>query len=56
MTGCGYAPRAREDSMRPRRLLGASVQPLNFTVRGRNQIRLCSESDKGEEPRQRPFV
>ena len=35
MTGCGYAPRAREDSMRPRRLLGASVQPLNFTVRRR---------------------
>jgi len=34
VTGCGYAPRAREDSMRPRRLLGASVQPLNFTVRG----------------------
>ena len=33
MTGCGYAPRAREDSMRPRRLLGASVQPLNFAVR-----------------------
>jgi len=37
VTGCGYAPRAREDSMRPRRLLGASVQPLNFTVRGRSK-------------------
>jgi hypothetical protein len=30
----GYAPRAREDSMRPRRLMGASGRPLNFTVRG----------------------
>ena len=29
----GYAPRAREDSVRPRRLLGASRRPLNFTVR-----------------------
>jgi hypothetical protein len=31
----GYAPRAREDSMRPRRWLSASGRPLNFTVRGR---------------------
>ena len=30
---CGHAPRAREDSMRPRRLGGASGRPLNFTVR-----------------------
>jgi len=30
----GYAPRAREDSVRPRRLPGASARPLNFTVRG----------------------
>jgi len=29
----GHAPRAREDSMRPRRLVGASGRPLNFTVR-----------------------
>ena len=31
----GLAPRAREDSMRPRRLSGASARPLNFTVRRR---------------------
>ena len=31
----GYAPRAREDSVRPRRLGGASGRPLNFTVRFR---------------------
>jgi hypothetical protein len=31
----GYAPRAREDSVRPRRLIGASGRPLNFTVRPR---------------------
>jgi hypothetical protein len=29
----GYTPRAREDSMRPRRLVGASGRPLSFTVR-----------------------
>jgi hypothetical protein len=29
------APRAREDSVRPRRLSGASGRPLNFTVRRR---------------------
>jgi hypothetical protein len=29
----GYAPRARENSVRPRRLVGASGRPLNFTVR-----------------------
>ena len=29
----GYAPRAREDSVRPRRMSGASGRPLNFTVR-----------------------
>ncbi len=29
----GYAPRAREDSVRPRRLAGVVVRPLNFTVR-----------------------
>jgi len=42
--------------MRPRRQAGASTRPFNFTVRGRNEARLCNESDKGEEPRQRPFV
>ncbi len=52
----GYAPRAPEDSVRPRRSSGVVVRPLNFTVRGRNQIRLCNDGDKGEEPRQRPFV
>ena len=31
----GYAPRAREDIVRPRCLMNASVRPLNFTVRGR---------------------
>jgi hypothetical protein len=40
--------------MRPRRLSGASARPLNFTVRVRNKIRICSESDKDEEPRLRP--
>ena len=50
------APRALEDSMRPRRSSGTSGRPFNFTVRGRNQIRLCSESDQGEVLRQRPFV
>jgi hypothetical protein len=29
----GHAPRAPEDNMRPRRLVGASRRPLNFTVR-----------------------
>jgi hypothetical protein len=29
------APRALEDSVHPRRLVGASVRPLNFTVRHR---------------------
>jgi len=29
----GLAPRAREDSVRPRRLSGACARPLNFTVR-----------------------
>jgi hypothetical protein len=33
----GYAPRAREDSVRPRRLVGASGRPLNFTVRGQRE-------------------
>jgi hypothetical protein len=29
----GYAPRALEDIVRPRRLVVASGRPLNFTVR-----------------------
>ena len=29
----GYAPRAQEDIVRPRRLIGAPGRPLNFTVR-----------------------
>ena len=29
----GYAPRAREASVRPRLQSGARVRPLNFTVR-----------------------
>ena len=28
----GYAPRALADSVRPRRLVGTSGRPLNFTV------------------------
>jgi len=40
----------------PPRLSDVGARPLNFTVRGRNEARLCNESDKGEEPRQRPFV
>ena len=48
------APRALEDSVRPRRLFDVVVRPLNFTVRVRDKIRICSESDKGEEPRLRP--
>jgi hypothetical protein len=31
-TACDQAPRAREDSMRPRRLVGAPGRPLNFRV------------------------
>jgi len=29
----GYAPRAREDSVRPRRLSDLVVRPLDFAVR-----------------------
>jgi hypothetical protein len=31
----GLAPRAQEDSVRPRRLADVVVRPLNFTVRCR---------------------
>jgi hypothetical protein len=34
----GYAPRAREDSVRPRRLISASGRPLNFTVRAHMNV------------------
>ena len=42
----GYAPRAREDSVRPRRLMGPSGRPLNFTVRPQRWLRyiLCNAS------------
>jgi len=52
----GLAPRALEDSVRPRRESGASARPFNFTVRVRDKIRLWSELDKTEEPRPRRFV
>jgi hypothetical protein len=32
------APRALEDSVRPRRLAGSSARPLNFTVRRRARV------------------
>ena len=48
------APRVPEEIVGPRRPSGVVVRPLNFTVRVRNKIRICSESDKGEEPRLRP--
>jgi hypothetical protein len=47
------APRAREDSVRPRRLSGASVRPLNFTVRVRNKTHLESHAEL-EAPIQDP--
>jgi hypothetical protein len=31
-----------KDSVRPRRLIGASGRPLNFTVRGRNRDAFAS--------------
>ncbi len=36
----GLAPRAREDSVRPRRLSGVLVRPLNFAVRRRRTWRI----------------
>ena len=38
----GYAPRAREEIVRPRRLVGASGRRLNFTV-GRPAAHAVSE-------------
>ena len=49
----GLAPRAPGDSVRPRRPSGVVVRPLNFTVRVRDKIRLCSELDKTEELKSR---
>jgi hypothetical protein len=37
------APRALGDSVRPRRLSGVVVRPLNFTVRGHVPLRLAQE-------------
>jgi hypothetical protein len=45
------APRALEDSVRPRRQVGASVRPLNFTVR-----RSLRSSKRREEMRQSPSL
>ncbi len=42
----GLAARAPGDSVRPRRLAGASVRPLNFTVRHRRQyVHTRSQAD-----------
>jgi len=38
------APRALKDSVRPRRLSGVVVRPLNFTVRGRVLAQLVYET------------
>jgi len=35
---CGSAPRALKDVARPRRSIGASGRPLNFTVRQRENL------------------
>ena len=41
------APRALEDSVRPRRPAGVVVRPLNFTVRGRRLLRSLSHLSNG---------
>ena len=46
-----FAPRAREDSVRPRRLSGASGRPLNFTVRAHAQRFHASGGDVNAESR-----
>jgi hypothetical protein len=38
------APRAREDSVRPRRLAGVVARPLNFTVRSRPDRALIQDA------------
>jgi hypothetical protein len=47
----GYAPRAREDSVRPRRLSGATGRPLNFTVR---RLRSARDTSADEFAHQGP--
>jgi len=49
------APRAPGDSVRPRRLAGASVRPLNFTVRGRAKTRLETHEDLRSEVQDSSF-
>jgi hypothetical protein len=39
----GYAPRAQEDSVRPRRLVGGPGRPLNFTVRSHLGLRFVRD-------------
>jgi hypothetical protein len=48
----GYTPRAPEESVRQRRLVGAPGRPLNFTVRLHWNMRLrvtLSASPQGHE-------
>jgi hypothetical protein len=48
----GYAPRAPEEIVRPRRLVGASGRPLNFTVRARHPRLILKVMKRWElEPR-----
>ena len=54
MSGC--APRALEDSVRPRRLSGVVVRPLNFTVRGRSKNLQGRRDPEFDAQRPRPFV
>ena len=42
------APRAREDSVRPRRPAGVVTRPLNFTVRSRSGIARISGAAQEE--------
>jgi hypothetical protein len=50
------ASRAPGDSVRPRRLSGVVVRPLNFTVRVRDKIPLCRGICKAKAPTPRPFA
>ncbi len=52
----GLAPRAPEDSVRPRRLSGVVVRPLNFTVRGRSKNPPVKERSGFDARRPRPFA
>ena len=54
------APRAREDSVRPRRLSGVGARPLNFTVRGQlspvqRVLFICSQNRLRSPTAQRVF-